>query len=152
MVISSILDFSYRSRSSSHHQMFTSQWAKGYRICFKGVLYLSAIGHINMDRLWKFFSATTISSNDDRPQKAGGMSSMNSTVWCKRKNSSLCYSESASHPSISLEIKHQPQTQLIPWLSTAKPDTSGIRPSRQFDQEGKEPQDQIREVKHSGTF
>lgn len=105
-----------------------------------------------MDRLWGLCSANTVSSNDDGCQKAGWMSSMSSNVWWKGKNSSLWYSESASHLNVCLEIKHQPQTQLIAWLSAAKTDTSCIRPSRQFGQEGKEPQGQIRELKLTQIF
>lgn len=40
----------------------------------------------------------------------------------------------------------------MPWLSAAKPDTSCITPRRQFGQEGKETQDQIRELQQSQIF
>lgn len=152
MVISGSLDFSYRSRPSSHLQTFMSQWAKEYCICFTGHWPPLPIAILIRTGFENYPPATTISSNDDRPRKAGGMSIMSSTVWWKEKNSSLWYSECASHSNICLEIKHQPQTQLIPWLSAAKPDTSCIRPCRQFGQEGKEPQDQIRELKQTRIF
>lgn len=105
-----------------------------------------------MDGLRELRSATTASSNDDGHWKAGWMSSMSSNVWCKGKDSSLSYSESASHLNVCLEIKHQPQMQLIARLSATKTDTSCIKPSRQFGQEGKEPQGQIRELKLTQIF
>lgn len=109
----------------------------------------SANSHTNMDRLWELCFAIPASSKNDGHRKAGWMSS---NVWWKEKDSSLKYSESASHMNVCLEIKREAQMHLIACLSAAKTDTSCIRPSRQFGQEGKEPQGQIREPKLTQIF